>query len=169
MKVKGNCRALDAACRAHVATAPPLDVSETVERTRGRTEHRRVEVYAAPPALPGGWPPVGRVLRVSRWGDRGGAAYAEVGLYVTSRTDGAASLGQAVRDHWGIENGLHREKDVAMNEDGGGVRSFSGATVLSLLRGQAVSLCRRAGYRSMTEARSWLANRVPAMLALLRT
>ena len=95
--------------------------------------------------------------------------YGEVGLYVTSRTDGAAALAQAVRDHWGIENGLHREKDVGMGEDGGGVRSFSGATALSLLRGQVVSLCRRAGYRSLTEARSWLANRVPEMLALLRT
>ncbi|MEM1116960.1 MAG: hypothetical protein AAF845_03500 [Bacteroidota bacterium] len=55
------------------------------------------------------------------------------------------------------------------NEDGGGVRSKSGASVLALLRSTALSVVREAGEWSWTEARARWTNRVPEMLSLLRT
>jgi hypothetical protein len=49
------------------------------------------------------------------------------------------------------------------------VRSMAGASVLSLVRGAALSVLRWNGAWSPTAARSRLTNRVGAMLALLRT
>ena len=143
-------------------------MSDTTERARGRVVRRRVEVYDAP-AWQGDWPTVGRVVRVIRSGMRDGQAYERVGLYVTSRTDGATALAEAIRSHWHVENRLHWCKDVLQNEDSGGVRSKAGAAVLSALRGVTLSVLRHNGHWSPTAARSRLANRVAAMLALLRT
>jgi predicted transposase YbfD/YdcC len=151
-----------------VAGCVPLDVSDTTERTRGRVVRRRVEVYTAPPWT-SDWPEIGRVVRVVRSGARDGGVYERVGLYVTSRTDGAEALAEVIRLHWHVENRLHWCKDVLMNEDEGGVRSMAGASVLSALRGAALSVLRWNGLWSPTAARSRLANRVPEMLALLRT
>ena len=60
-------------------------------------------------------------------------------------------------------------KDALMHEDTGGVRCVRGASVLSALRGMALSVLRWNGAWSPTAARSRLSNRVPAMLALMRT
>lgn len=108
-------------------------------------------------------------MRVTRSGERGGAFYERTGLYLTSRTDGADALAAVIRSHWHVENRLHWCKDVLQKEDTGGVRSMSGASVLSVLRGAALSVLRANGVWSPTAARSRLANRVPEMLALLRT
>lgn len=125
-------------------------------------------MYPAP-AWQADWPAIGAVVQVTRSGVRDGEPYERRGLYITSRTDAAASLGTAIRAHWHVENRLHWCKDVLMNEDTGGVRSPSGASVLSALRGMALSVLRWNGEWSPTAARSRLANRVPQMLRLLRT
>lgn len=168
VKLKRNCRRLYAECETQADDHDPLSVSETTERTRGRVVRRRVEVYD-PPSWHGDWPEIGRLVRVTRSGARDGRVYERTGLYVTSRTDGADVLAEVIRSHWHVENRLHWCKDVLMNEDGGGVRSMAGASVLSALRGAALSVVRWNGEWSPTAARSRLANRVPAMLALLRT
>ena len=150
----------------------PLSVSDTTERTRGRTVRRRVEVYTAPTTgapWQADWPALGRVVRVTRSGVRQGTPYERSGLYVTSRTDDARALGATIRAHWHVENRLHWCKDALMNEDAGGVRSVRGASVLSALRGMALSVLRHGGEWPPTAARSRLGNRVPTMLALLRT
>lgn len=139
-----------------------------MERTRGRVVRREVEVYT-PPAWQDDWPEIGSVVKVTRSGHRDGDWYSRTGLYVTSRRDEAHVLGAVIRQHWHVENRLHWCKDVLQNEDAGGVRSMAGASVLSLLRGTALSVLRSNGLWSPTAARSRLANRVAEMLALLRT
>lgn len=139
-----------------------------MEQTRGRAAQRVVEVYG-PPAWTADWPEIGSVVRVTRSGYRDGSWYERTGLYLTSRTDDAHTLAAVIRSHWHVENRLHWCKDVLMNEDTGGVRSMAGAAVLSLLRGGSLSVLRWNGEWSPTAARSRLANRVGAMLDLLRT
>jgi len=41
----------------------------------------------------------------------------EVQFYLTSLESDARKLGQAIRLHWGIENGLHWTLDVTFKED----------------------------------------------------
>lgn len=127
-----------------------------------------MEVYTAP-AWQSDWPAIRRTVKVTRSGVREGKAYEQSWLYVTSRTDAADGLGEAIRRHWHVENRLHWCKDVLMNEDTGGVRSKDGGAILSCFRGMALSVQRSAGEWSPTEAWSRFANRVPEMMRLLRT
>ena len=59
----------------------------------------------------------------------------------------AARLLALRRGHWRIENGVHRQKDVAFGEDASLVRLGRGPTVLALLRDAALNCLQRAGVR----------------------
>ena len=55
--------------------------------------------------------------------------------YISSLAgDCAARLGQSLRSHWGIENGLHWVLDVSFGEDANRTRRGHGAENLSILR-----------------------------------
>ena len=49
-------------------------------------------------------------------------------------------LGQSLRSHWGIENGLHWVLDVTFGEDGNRTRRGHGAENLSILRRIALGM-----------------------------
>jgi predicted transposase YbfD/YdcC len=49
----------------------------------------------------------------------------------------------AVRQHWGIENGLHWVLDVSFDEDACRIRQDQGAQTFSVLRHIALNLLRR--------------------------
>lgn len=63
---------------------------------------------------------------------------------ITSHDADAARLGQAVRDHWGIENSLHHVLDVSFHEDESRVRRGHGAENLSRLRRIALNRLKTA-------------------------
>ena len=58
----------------------------------------------------------------------------EVQFYLTSFNCDARNLGQVIRLHWGVENGLHWTLDVTFSEDGCGVRTGHAPQNLALLR-----------------------------------
>ncbi|MBV6622639.1 MAG: ISAs1 family transposase [Rivularia sp. (in: Bacteria)] len=58
----------------------------------------------------------------------------EVQFYLTSLDCDARKLAQAIRLHWGIENGLHWTLDVTFNEDTCRIRTGHAPQNLSLLR-----------------------------------
>ena len=58
----------------------------------------------------------------------------EVQFYLTSLDCDANKLGQAIRLHWSVENGLHWTLDVTFNEDACRVRTGHAPQNLSLLR-----------------------------------
>jgi predicted transposase YbfD/YdcC len=94
-----------------------------------------------PWGLPSGWTEVGAVTlvcrerRVKGRPNESGARY-----YITSLRMGAAELAGYVRNHWGIENGLHHIRDVTLGEDACRVRCGSAPEVLAALRNVAVHL-----------------------------
>ena len=58
----------------------------------------------------------------------------EVQFYLTSLNCDARNLGQVIRLHWGVENGLHWTLDVTFSEDACGVRTGHAPQNLALLR-----------------------------------
>lgn len=64
--------------------------------------------------------------------------------FITSHQADAQMLGQAVRDHWGIENGLHHVLDVSFHEDDSRVRRGHGPENLSRLRHIALNRLKTA-------------------------
>ena len=63
--------------------------------------------------------------------------------YVSSLPADAARIGQAVRAHWGIENGLHWVLDMAFREDESRVRTGHAAENFAVMRHLALTLLRR--------------------------
>ena len=111
-------------------------------------------VVRDPDGLPGGWTDVGAVAlvcrerRVKGQKNEGTARY-----YITSLRVGAAELAGYIRNHWGIENGLHWVLDVSFREDDSRTRSGHAAANLGMLRRVALSLLKRTGTKASIKTR----------------
>jgi predicted transposase YbfD/YdcC len=157
--VKGNQKGLHDAVagvfdRAIEADFAGCGTAAAVGGARGREEERYVTVVQDPEGLPPGWKDVGSVApvcrerRVKGRKNEGTARY-----YITSLRVGAAELAGYIRNHWGIENGLHWVLDVSFREDDSRTRSGHAAANPGMLRRVAVSLLKRAGTRGSIKTR----------------
>jgi len=71
-----------------------------------------------------------------------GETAAEVRYFIGSRRAGAKYYGTGLRRHWGIENNLHWQLDVAFGEDRNRVTKRNAAENLALLRRLTLTLVR---------------------------
>lgn len=154
------------------APLPPLDRREarTLERGHGRTHDRRR--LAASTDLTGylDRPGVAQVFRLERTWRAGGARQRRVRYGLTSLppdTADAARLLALKRDHWRIENRLHRATDVTLGEDRSLIHVGAGPTVMTLLRDTARGLLHRTGCRAVASRLRAHADRPAAALALV--
>ncbi|MGH2562251.1 MAG: ISAs1 family transposase [Thermomicrobiales bacterium] len=124
--------------------------AQTVETGHGRIRERRELVASTDLTAYLDWPGIAQVFRIERtWRERGQSKRAvHYGITSLSPATGPpARLLALKRGHWGIENRLHRRKDVQFGEDASLVHLGLGPTVLALLRDAAVNLLHRAGVR----------------------
>ena len=134
------------------------------EEGHGRTETRETFVAPAPKGMvaPGAWAGLATVaVVIRRCVDHAtGKASDEVRFFISSLPARARRLAAAVRQHWGIENGLHWVLDVAFGEDRMRQRDRNGAGYLALLNRLAVSLLRgdktvKAGVKCKRKTAGW--------------
>jgi predicted transposase YbfD/YdcC len=137
---------------------------QEVETGHGRTEARDTYVAPAPPALVSTevWAGLASLVMVMRHcvDHATGQVSDEVRYFISSLPAKVKRLAQAVRQHWGIENGLHWVLDVAFNEDRMRQRDRHGIENLALLNRLAVSLLRqdktiKAGVKCKRKAAGW--------------
>lgn len=135
-----------------------------VEEGHGRSETRETFVAPATQAMvaSGAWPGLATVvLVIRRCVDHAtGKSSDEVRYFLSSLPAKVKRLAGAVRQHWGIENGLHWVLDVAFNEDRMRQRDRNGIENLALLNRLAVSLLRqdktvKAGVKCKRKAAGW--------------
>jgi len=135
-----------------------------VEEGHGRSETR--ETFVAPATkemvAPGAWLGLATVvLVIRRCVDHAtGKASDEARYFISSLPARVKRLAGAVRQHWGIENGLHWVLDVAFNEDRMRQRDRNGIENLALLNRLAVSVLRqdktiKAGVKCKRKAAGW--------------
>lgn len=118
----------------------------------GRTEVREAWVVS-PPRWPCAWPGLRTAVLVRR--ERhlpGRPPEHKWRLYVSSLPAHAPRLARTIRQHWGVENGLHWVLDVQMGEDRRRVRHQTAAENLALLNRLALTLL-----KSETTARMGIA------------
>jgi predicted transposase YbfD/YdcC len=124
------------------------DQQHSVESGHGRLEWRRHWTIADPAAMAylnptGTWAGLRSVGMVERERQVGADRSHEVWYYLSSLDGNARAFAAAVRDHWGIENGLHWVLDVAFAEDSCRVRTGHAAHNLAILRRFALNLLRQ--------------------------
>src|SRR5262249_7075834 len=135
-----------------------------VEEGHGRTETRETFVAPAPAGMTawGAWVGLASIVLVIRrcLDHTTGKESEDVRYFLSSLPARGKRLASAVREHWGIENGLHWVLDVAFNEDRMRQRDRTGIENLALLNRLAVSLLRqdktiKAGVKCKRKAAGW--------------
>jgi predicted transposase YbfD/YdcC len=135
-----------------------------VEKSHGRTETRATYVAPAPKKLVAThtWAGLASIVMVIRHcvDHATGKTSDEVRYFISSLPARAKRLAGSVRQHWGIENGLHWVLDVAFNEDRMRQRDRNGIENLALLNRLAVSLLRqdktvKAGVKCKRKTAGW--------------
>jgi predicted transposase YbfD/YdcC len=160
LAVKGNQPALHEAVQEAFSRLVEADFKgirhdtySLVEDGHGRHEERYVTVVYDPEGLPQGWPDVKAVVLVCRERAVGGHNASTAHYYISSRKAKAKKLGEWVRGHWGVENGLHWVLDVAFGEDGNRTRAGNAGANLGLVRRVALSLLRQDPARGSVKAK----------------
>jgi predicted transposase YbfD/YdcC len=125
------------------------DRDEQVDAGHGRIETRRVWTTDQLDWLKvaGDWPGLRSVVVVEAEREViGQGASVERRHFITSLAPDAATLGEAVRRHWSIENSLHYVLDVSFHEDDSRIRRGHGAENVSRLRRMALNLLKGADH-----------------------
>jgi predicted transposase YbfD/YdcC len=120
---------------------------ETVEKSHGRIETRTVSAVDA-----GGWlaPRHGfkglkSIVMVESVREIvGGKTETETRYYISSLAPDGALLGEAVRSHWGIENGLHWVMDMVFRDDECRIRKKNAPANFATVKHMAANHLRRA-------------------------
>jgi len=114
-------------------------------RSHGRGEVRHCYALEAPQTLRGRTDWAGLLTIVMVVGIRtiAGVETADVRYYLSSLPAKARQLVEAIRAHWGIENGLHWVLDIAFDEDHCRVRKDHGPENLAMLNRLAISLLKQ--------------------------
>lgn len=131
----------------------PQDIAQTINKTRGRLEKRKITVMSDDTKFID-WPGLSQVFKLER--DvvtlRTGECTYEVVYGVTSishkRAD-ASCLLEWTRNHWGIENGLHYRRDVTLKEDATRMSSTSQANVVATINNFIVGLAAKLGFTNL--------------------
>jgi predicted transposase YbfD/YdcC len=133
-QVKANQQTLLDAIETIAAADTPVDTSLTIDKKRhGRHEYRRVETFDVAGRLGSDWGDlIKTAVRVTRhtWRkDTKSGLWqqtSETAFYACQIVLNAKASGDAIRQHWGIENRNHYVRDVSFFEDQSRIRNKPG-------------------------------------------
>jgi len=165
--VKNNQKNLRKTLHDLAITTPPLSQYTELDKSRGRRIQRTISVFSLPENIKSAWLNSQRFIQVTRIGTRKSKPVDQTVYYLSSRRDNAQTFADKIRGHWLIENQLHWVKDAIFQEDKSPICHFQAVTNLSILLTIAINLFRILGFRSITNAQTWLYGRLWALAPLL--
>lgn len=133
-QVKANQQTLLDAIETISDSDEPVDTSMTIDKKRhGRFEHRLVEIFDVAGRLGANWDGlIKTAVRVTRHTWRKDTKTglwqqtSETAFYASQIALDAKASGEAIRQHWGIENRHHYVRDVSLFEDQSRIRKKPG-------------------------------------------
>lgn len=122
-----------------------MSCSRTIEKNRGQVEIRTCTKSEDISwlAQKGDWKGLKSLFRIDSEVNKDGKTSQESRYYITSLSVDAVELLHIARQHWSVENQLHRTLDVHFKEDACQVHDRSAAANLSALRKLALSLLKQ--------------------------
>ena len=150
---------------------PDLTQAETIDKSHGRIETRRLEAAASiADHLAPSWCGLAQVCRLTRQRIVRGKETTETVYAITSlaadKADPARLLGLS-REHWGIENRLRYVRDVTYREDQGRTNAGHAPEALAALRNTALTMLRRLRFRPVEGLEHFAEHRQQATDAIL--
>jgi predicted transposase YbfD/YdcC len=123
----------------------PFETLETLDGEHGRVETRRYDTTDDIHWLQGkhNWAGMKTICRTTRERDVNGNTSIESAYFISSLDNHAPTIAKAVREHWGIENGLHWCLDISFREDHCRVRKDHAPENFAILRHMAMNLLKR--------------------------
>lgn len=121
------------------------DYAKTITKGHGRLEIRAcwtisTEEYFAYLRNRSAWAGLQTIAMVKSERRIGLEHTIEIRYFISSLSGQAKQILKAVREHWGIENGLHWKLDIAFREDESRVRKGNGAQNFAVVRHIALNL-----------------------------
>src|SRR5262249_11221690 len=111
------------------------------------------------------WPGLKTVILCSRERTVNGQQTVEVHYFISSRRMAARKFAEALRGHWGIENGLHWHLDVSFDEDACRIQQRHAAENFALMRKLALGLLKQHAAKMSIARKRKAAALDPAFLA----
>jgi predicted transposase YbfD/YdcC len=135
-----------------------VDQHETTDNDHGRLETRRVTVCNDIEWLQErhNWPGLQAIIMVE-YTASGGATRNETRYYIASFVADAKTMSAAIRDHWGIENGLHWVMDMAFRDDECRIRNKNAPANFATLKHAASNLLRTSQGKESIQLKRHLA------------
>lgn len=155
LALKGNQGTLHQDAKGLFAYAQEIDFKniaydyyDTTDKSHGRIETRRYWLIYEPEFIAylnpkGAWKGLKSVGVVEATREMGDETTCETRYFISSLSGDVKEFGNAVRNHWGIENCVHWVLDIAFREDESRVRKGNGAQNLAILRHIALNLLRQ--------------------------
>lgn len=160
--VKGNQEKLEQDIRLYFQDLPfqtKLETQTLIDYWKGRREKRTIRMSNDAQVLSYlSWPGLTHIWECTRVVKRGGETSTEVAYGIASfpkeleKLATPAKLNQYLRGHWGIENSLHRTRDVSFHEDKATIRTRGAPQIMAALRNLVISIFHRATVRSFPTA-----------------
>jgi predicted transposase YbfD/YdcC len=127
------------------------DIYERTEKGHGRIETRRCCViddpdylfYLQGPKEDHRWPGLRTIIKIEATRRIGNQVSSEIRYYISSLPAKAKTLNDAIRSHWGVENGLHWVLDITFREDESRVRKGNAPESFAILRHMALNLLKQ--------------------------
>lgn len=99
------------------------------------------------------WKNLNRIIQVHKTVESSSKMSHSERFYISDlKNNNAKFYHQGIRQHWQIENNLHRTKDVFHHEDKNGIRKGNGPIVMSIISSLAINIHRANGSRSMPDS-----------------
>jgi predicted transposase YbfD/YdcC len=166
LTVKGNQETLEENIRLFFKEIPfqtKVQTNVLIDWWKGRKEKRTVKMSSDEQVLSYlGWPGITHIWECTREVVKHGTTTKEVAVGIACLLPDYASaerLNHYIREHWSIENGLHRTRDVTFHEDKATIRNKSSAQIMAALKNAVISIFHRATVRAIpTAARRFAAH-----------
>ncbi len=132
---------------------------QTDERNHGRLELRRVTVCTDIKTLKEKhkWPGLTSIIMVEYIASENGENRSETRYYISSLGKTAVFMAKAIRQHWGIENGLHWVMDVVFGDDDCRIRKDNAPANFATIKHMASNVLRSSKEKESMKSKRHMA------------